>query len=288
MSTIVNMRDRPDLRRQLEGCAEHAGVVRIDRRTRWGNKFVIGRHGSREQVIARYRTDLWRRIHSGEIALEDLAGLSTKTLACWCRPSLPCHGDVLARAAAWAARELAAAVADDAPILFWSRCPDWSWLSNFAAADFGDRDGRVWKTAEHWYQAGKPADPAAADRIRLVDTPHQALRLGRAAPCRPDWESRKIPHMAEGLLLRFAPDLPDTARLLATGDRPLRHATPWGRRGDPFWGIGRDGTGSNLLGLMIETVRAARRAGQPLDAAALVARIRQTTASSHTARSAGA
>ena len=34
MSTIVNMRDRPDLRRQLEGCAEHAGVVRIDRRTR--------------------------------------------------------------------------------------------------------------------------------------------------------------------------------------------------------------------------------------------------------------
>ena len=98
MSTIVNMRDRPDLRRQLEGCAEHAGVVRIDRRTRWRNPYVLGRDGTREQVIARYRTDLWRCIRSGEIPLEDLASLSTKTLACWCRPSLPCHGDLLARA----------------------------------------------------------------------------------------------------------------------------------------------------------------------------------------------
>ena len=62
----------------------------------------------------------------------------------------------------------------------------------------------------------------------------QARRLGRGAPCRADWESRKIPHMAKGLLLRFAPDLPNTARLLATGDRPLRHATPWGRCGNPF------------------------------------------------------
>ena len=106
MTIIANMRDRPDLRRQLEWCGEHAGVVRIDRRTRWGNPFRIPQDGTRAQIIARYRADLWRRIRAGEIALEDLADLRTKTLLCWCRP-LPCHGDVLARAAEWAAARLA-------------------------------------------------------------------------------------------------------------------------------------------------------------------------------------
>ena len=106
MTTIVNMRDRPDLRRQLERGGEDAGVVRIDRRSRRGNIHVIGRDGTRAEVIARYRADLWRRIRAGEIALEDLADLRTKTLPFWCRP-LPCHGDMLARAAEWAAARLA-------------------------------------------------------------------------------------------------------------------------------------------------------------------------------------
>ena len=80
--------------------------------------------------------------------------------------------------------------------------------------------------------------------------------------------------MAEGLLLRFAPQRPDTARLLATDRRPLRHATPWGARGDPYWGVGRDGAGANRLGHMLESVRAARRDGAALDAAALAQHVR--------------
>ena len=87
--------------------AEAAGAVRIDRRTRWGNPYVIGRHGTRAEVIALYRVELWRRIRAGEIALEELAKLDGRRLACWCAPK-PCHGDVLARAATWAATVLAA------------------------------------------------------------------------------------------------------------------------------------------------------------------------------------
>ena len=41
------------------------------------------------------------------MSLEELASLHGKTLACHCAP-LPCHGEVLARAAAWAASVLAA------------------------------------------------------------------------------------------------------------------------------------------------------------------------------------
>ena len=104
MASVVNMRDRPDLRAALEGAEEHGDAVRIDRRTRWGNPFLIGRHGTREEVIERYRSWLWQKVKSGEIPLAQLAALNGKKLAC--HPQ-PCHGDVLAKAARWAHARLA-------------------------------------------------------------------------------------------------------------------------------------------------------------------------------------
>ena len=48
------------------------GIVRVDRKTPWGNQYPIGkRFGSRADVIERYRQDLWRRIRSGEMPLEE-------------------------------------------------------------------------------------------------------------------------------------------------------------------------------------------------------------------------
>ena len=106
MTNVVSMRDRPDLHRQWEQRGDGAGIVRIDRRTRWGNPFRITEGVSRTHAIALYREHLWRRIRAGEVALEDLAALESQTLLCWCRPRLACHGDVLARAAQWAAIKL--------------------------------------------------------------------------------------------------------------------------------------------------------------------------------------
>ena len=83
------------------------GIVRVDRATKYGNPYPIGRrYGDREQVVELYRHDLWRRIRSGEMPLEDLAALANKPLACWCWPRRPCHAEVLARAALWAAGQL--------------------------------------------------------------------------------------------------------------------------------------------------------------------------------------
>ena len=76
-------------------------AIRIDRRTRWGNPFRIGPDGTREDVISKYRDHLWNSIRTGEISKDDLAELHGKNLACHCAPQ-PCHGDVLASAAAWA------------------------------------------------------------------------------------------------------------------------------------------------------------------------------------------
>lgn len=80
-------------------------VVRIDRATKFGNPYLIGRDGSRAEVIEKYRAWLWREIRAGRIGLEELAALDSRTLACWCSPK-PCHGHVLAAAARWAAERL--------------------------------------------------------------------------------------------------------------------------------------------------------------------------------------
>ena len=78
------------------------GDVYIGRPSRWGNPFVVGRDGTRDQVIERYRRRLWTDLQQGRITRSDLAALAGKRLVCWCAPA-PCHGDVLAAAAAWTA-----------------------------------------------------------------------------------------------------------------------------------------------------------------------------------------
>ena len=107
MVPVINLRNERKLRAPFEYAHVHNNTVLIDRRTKWGNPFRIGPGQNREQAIARYRVDLWRRIRSGEIALEELADLASSWLACHCYPENRCHGEVLARAAGWAAAVLA-------------------------------------------------------------------------------------------------------------------------------------------------------------------------------------
>jgi len=99
MATVINLRQAPrELRRTC---------VKIDRTSRWGNPFVVGKHGTREQVIQLYREHLWKHVKSGAVTLPELAALDGQFLGCWCAPAA-CHGHVLARAAIWAKTELAA------------------------------------------------------------------------------------------------------------------------------------------------------------------------------------
>lgn len=70
-------------------------AVRIDRRTKWGNRFIIGQDGTREEVIAKFEHWL---INSPKLLAAVKAELRGKDLLCWCAP-LPCHGDVLLKVA---------------------------------------------------------------------------------------------------------------------------------------------------------------------------------------------
>ncbi len=60
----------------------------------WGNPFVIGRDGTREEVIEKYRKLMRTKIQRGEITLQQLKQLQGKRLGCFCKP-YACHGDVL-------------------------------------------------------------------------------------------------------------------------------------------------------------------------------------------------
>ena len=66
--------------------------VSIMRPSMFGNPFKVGRDGSREQVIAKFKPYLWNRVRVDRdffLAIEHLRG---KILMC--KP-LACHGDVI-------------------------------------------------------------------------------------------------------------------------------------------------------------------------------------------------
>jgi hypothetical protein len=64
--------------------------VYIGRGSPWGNPFVIGIHGTRDEVIDRYAA--W--IRTQPALMRALPLLKDKVLGCYCKPAR-CHGDVL-------------------------------------------------------------------------------------------------------------------------------------------------------------------------------------------------
>lgn len=78
-----------------------------------GNPFVVGRDGSREEVIAKYRVWLWDKIQLREMkVLDALKWILVRErherrvikLACYCKPNA-CHGDVIVKAIRWLERQ---------------------------------------------------------------------------------------------------------------------------------------------------------------------------------------
>jgi hypothetical protein len=70
--------------------------VYIGRPSKFGNPFFIGKDGTREEVIAKYRALILS--DKSPVSMEEIKALKGKVLACHCAP-LACHGDVLAEIA---------------------------------------------------------------------------------------------------------------------------------------------------------------------------------------------
>ena len=93
MNLVINQKDREAM------LAHNGNVLRIDRGTKWGNPF-----GDHAKGHERYRNHIWEQMQLGFITIAELQGLDGKVLAGWRAPE-PCHGDVLAKAIAWAVKQ---------------------------------------------------------------------------------------------------------------------------------------------------------------------------------------
>jgi hypothetical protein len=65
--------------------------VFIGRPGKWGNPYIIGVDGNREECIRKYE----RLVLSNRILLQSLPEIAGNNLICYCSPQ-PCHGDILA------------------------------------------------------------------------------------------------------------------------------------------------------------------------------------------------
>jgi Domain of unknown function (DUF4326) len=84
---VIKIKDQPD--------TYYVYIGRENKRhglgeSKWANPYQIGKDGTRQEVIEKYRA----YIKSRPDLLASLSELEGQTLGCWCAPE-PCHGDVL-------------------------------------------------------------------------------------------------------------------------------------------------------------------------------------------------
>ncbi|MBD2211977.1 NADAR family protein [Nostoc linckia FACHB-104] len=137
-------------------------------------------------------------------------------------------------------------------IYFYAVREEYGCFSNFSAHGF-ELDGLYWPTSEHYFQAQKFIGTLHLEQIRLVKTPKDAARMGRerSRPLRQDWEQVKDDVMRKAVLRKFETHADIREILLATGNEDIVENSPI----DFYWGCGSDGSGKNMLGLILMEVR---------------------------------
>lgn len=135
-------------------------------------------------------------------------------------------------------------------IRFNSGHKEYGWLGNLSLYPV-KYNGVTWPSVEHAYQAMKSKDPVVQKTIRDSPTPKMALRAGRKAVIRSDWDDIKVQVMENILRHKFIGDL--ATSLKNTGDARLIEDADVTR--SIFWGEYSDGTGENTLGKILMKIR---------------------------------
>jgi len=117
---------------------------------------------------------------------------------------------------------------------------------------------QIWPTVEHFFQASKFHDIAVVDKILAIKSPMDAAKEGRNRnnKLRPDWEQVKDLIMYKAVKAKFLQHPDMKSILLKTGDWLIIEHTA----NDNYWADGGDGTGKNMLGILLMRVREELRA----------------------------
>jgi ribA/ribD-fused uncharacterized protein len=137
-------------------------------------------------------------------------------------------------------------------IYFYSTREEYGCFSNFSRHGF-ELDNLYWYTSEHYFQAQKFPGTPHLEQIRLARTAKDAARMGRdrKRPLRPDWEKVKDDIMRKAVLRKFETHIDIREILLSTGDEEIIENSPI----DYYWGCGADGSGKNMLGIILMDIR---------------------------------
>lgn len=137
-------------------------------------------------------------------------------------------------------------------IYFYKINDEYGCFSNFAHYDF-ELDGKRWATSEHYFQAQKFCGTKYEEIIRLLDTPMKAAEMGRNRdlPLRKDWEQVKDDVMRKAVWEKFTQNKEIRDILMSTEKETIIEKTT----NDYYWGCGKDGSGKNMLGIILMEVR---------------------------------
>lgn len=137
-------------------------------------------------------------------------------------------------------------------INFYSLNKPYGYFSNFARYPI-ELKGKVWPTSEHYFQGQKFPGTLDEEELRGAVTPMIAAQMGRERirPLRHDWDAVKDNIMREALYAKFTQHSDLKEKLLETKDATLVEHTG----NDSYWGDGGDGTGKNMLGILLMEIR---------------------------------
>ncbi|MDE6760716.1 MAG: NADAR family protein [Lachnospiraceae bacterium] len=139
-------------------------------------------------------------------------------------------------------------------IYFYRIYDEYGCFSNFSHYGF-ELDGKWWMTSEHYFQAQKFCGTEYEEIIRLLDNPMKVAEMGRNRdlPLREDWEQVKDDIMRSAVYAKFTQNKEIRNILVSTGKKIIIEKTT----NDYYWGCGKDGSGKNMLGIILMEVREA-------------------------------
>ncbi len=137
-------------------------------------------------------------------------------------------------------------------IYFYKTNEKYGCFSNFSHYGF-ELDEKWWMTSEHYFQAQKFYGTEYVEIIRLLDNPMIAAKMGRNRnlPIREDWEEVKDDVMRKAVYAKFSQNIELKNILLDTDSEYIVENTS----NDYYWGCGTNGSGKNMLGIILMEIR---------------------------------
>lgn len=145
-------------------------------------------------------------------------------------------------------------------IKFYKATGEFGYLSNLFKRTI-EFEGRLFETAEHAYQHGKFSNVKTREWAMKAPYPHLLAILAHglfAWDITTDWSKIKVRRMHDVVLAKFTQHADLKSKLLETGDKVLIENS----KTDSFWGVGKKGNGTNMLGKILMNVRGQLR-GDP-------------------------